>query len=221
MAFAEKLQELRSKNGLTQEQVADICSVSRQAVSKWESGLAYPETDKTLLLCDYFQISMDYLLRDGAVEEPQPQLQKVEASAYQAFVGKTVSILLNDKAYQGVYRATVATVTRHYLLFREKGKRGILRISDIKSISEAGIAGNGSTELDSDFAGNLMGEASPHRLWVGCRCNIRLKSNSLFASPQGYYRVTVVSATDEELVFVRKEKTTAVNLSEVLMIIES
>ena len=46
MTFGEKLSKLRRDAGYTQEQLAELLGVSRQSVSKWESDIAYPETDK-------------------------------------------------------------------------------------------------------------------------------------------------------------------------------
>ena len=46
MTFSDKLAKLRKQKNLTQEQLADILNVSRQSVSKWESGVSYPETEK-------------------------------------------------------------------------------------------------------------------------------------------------------------------------------
>ena len=48
MTLGEKIAKQRKGLNYTQEQLAEILSVSRQSVSKWESGLAYPETDKLL-----------------------------------------------------------------------------------------------------------------------------------------------------------------------------
>jgi len=49
---------------LTQEQVAEFLGVSRQAVSKWEAGKGYPETEKIMLLADKLEVSLDYLMLD-------------------------------------------------------------------------------------------------------------------------------------------------------------
>ncbi len=66
MTFGEKLSRLRKENNYTQEQLAEILEVSRQAVSKWEQDIAYPETDKLVRIGNLFGCSMDYLLKDGA-----------------------------------------------------------------------------------------------------------------------------------------------------------
>lgn len=65
MTLGEKLSKLRRENHYTQEQLADILGVSRQAVSKWESNTTYPETEKLLKLGELYHCSMDYLLKDG------------------------------------------------------------------------------------------------------------------------------------------------------------
>lgn len=69
MSFADNLQYLRKKNKITQEELAEELNVSRQSVSKWETGDAYPETEKLILLCDKFDVTMDDLLRGDATKE--------------------------------------------------------------------------------------------------------------------------------------------------------
>ena len=54
MKLSEKVTELRKANGITQEELAEKCNVSRQAISKWEADIALPETDKLLLLGEIF-----------------------------------------------------------------------------------------------------------------------------------------------------------------------
>jgi len=64
MKLSEKITELRKANGMTQEELAAICNVSRQSISKWEADIALPETEKLLLLGATFRVSMDILLKD-------------------------------------------------------------------------------------------------------------------------------------------------------------
>lgn len=68
--FSEKLLELRRREGLSQEQLADRLGVTRQSVSKWESGTAAPELAKLVALSDLFGVSVDYLVKDR-LEEPE------------------------------------------------------------------------------------------------------------------------------------------------------
>lgn len=62
MSFAENLKQLRKENGLSQEDLAEILDVSRQAVSKWEQGNGYPEVEKLLLLSNKLNVSLDNLM---------------------------------------------------------------------------------------------------------------------------------------------------------------
>lgn len=62
MEFHEKLQELRKQKGLTQEELAGILSVSRTAISKWESGRGYPNIDSLKAIAKYFSVTIDQLL---------------------------------------------------------------------------------------------------------------------------------------------------------------
>lgn len=75
MTLGEKLAKLRKENNYTQEQLAQLLGVSRQAVSRWESNLAYPETEKLLRLGDLYHCSMDYLLK-GEPNIQQPATYK-------------------------------------------------------------------------------------------------------------------------------------------------
>ena len=68
MEFYEKLRKLRKENGMSQEELAQQLNVSRQAVSKWESGQGFPETDKLLTIGNIFSVSMDYLLKTNNEE---------------------------------------------------------------------------------------------------------------------------------------------------------
>lgn len=72
MTTGEKLTKLRRENNFTQEQLADLVGVSRQAVSKWESDLAYPETEKLLKLGELYHCSMDYLLKEDIDDQTEP-----------------------------------------------------------------------------------------------------------------------------------------------------
>ncbi|WP_167957507.1 helix-turn-helix domain-containing protein [Anaerosporobacter faecicola] len=62
MSFAENLKTLRKEKQLSQEDLAELMGVSRQAVSKWEQGSGYPEMEKLLLLSKKLNVSLDYLL---------------------------------------------------------------------------------------------------------------------------------------------------------------
>ena len=63
MILADKIIDLRKKNGWSQEELASQLGVSRQSVSKWESGQSIPDLDRILKMSTIFGVSTDYLLR--------------------------------------------------------------------------------------------------------------------------------------------------------------
>jgi len=68
MKFYEKLRNLRKEKGLSQEEFAEMLNVSRQAISKWESGQSYPETDKLITISEIFGVTLDSLIKDAELE---------------------------------------------------------------------------------------------------------------------------------------------------------
>lgn len=69
MILADKIINERKKNGWSQEELADMLSVSRQSVSKWESAQAIPDLNKIIKLAEIFGVSTDYLLKDDIEPE--------------------------------------------------------------------------------------------------------------------------------------------------------
>ena len=74
MEFAEKLIALRKSRELTQEQLAEQINVSRQSISKWESGQAMPDLDRVVRMSELFGVSTDSLLKD--TPEPDRSVQE-------------------------------------------------------------------------------------------------------------------------------------------------
>ncbi len=80
MILAEKIMKHRKQNGWSQEELAVRLKVSRQSVSKWESGASLPDLDKILKLGELFGVSTDYLLKDE-IEEDVSAFYKEDAAA--------------------------------------------------------------------------------------------------------------------------------------------
>lgn len=64
MKFQEKLQVLRKEKGISQEKLAELIGVSRQAVAKWEVGQSTPDLENLITLSDLFMVSIDKLVKD-------------------------------------------------------------------------------------------------------------------------------------------------------------
>ena len=79
MTFAEKLTQLRKRESYTQEELADILQVSRQAISRWEMGTAIPDSSNLLQISKLFKVSADYLLNDDyESDDDLPKVKEVK-----------------------------------------------------------------------------------------------------------------------------------------------
>ena len=86
MNFSEKLLTLRKANELTQEQLAEKLDVSRQSISKWESGQATPELDKIVALSAIFNVTTDYLLKYSEIDDLSVKTEMLEKQQQLMFV---------------------------------------------------------------------------------------------------------------------------------------
>lgn len=93
MAFGEKLQEVRKRSGMTQETFAEQLHVSRQAVSRWESGKGYPEIEKILYICRVHRVTLDELFAD---ELPPAEPCASEAEEQLPIAGKPLKRAVGD-----------------------------------------------------------------------------------------------------------------------------
>lgn len=82
MDFATKLKEARKAAGMTQEQLASTLSVSRQAVTKWESDKGLPDIENLRLIAAALGVSIDYLLDDGTMLDMSVIREPIELSSY-------------------------------------------------------------------------------------------------------------------------------------------
>ena len=82
MNISDKIQLLRRENGWSQDELAEKLGVSRQSVSKWESGKALPDSEKVLAIAQLFDVSTDFLLKDDMepVFEEAAEPQEAENS---------------------------------------------------------------------------------------------------------------------------------------------
>ena len=106
MKLSDNLKIIRKENNLSQEQLAEKLGVSRQAVSKWESGQSYPEMDKVLLICKLFNYNIDELMNENVKEVNETKESKINLNKYVddffGFITKTVEMLCSMKIKQRV-----------------------------------------------------------------------------------------------------------------------
>ena len=114
MTLGEKIARQRKELNYTQEQLADILGVSRQSISKWESDIAYPETDKLIELGKLFDCSMDYLLKEEITEKDGVQTsgftEKVEEISRKVMTEKNKGKEKKILKIIGIILAVVLTI---------------------------------------------------------------------------------------------------------------
>ena len=178
MSFAENLKLLRKEKGITQENLAELLQVSRQAVSKWESGSGYPETDKLLMIARELDVSLDCLMDNEpniSDSEPHeavyPKTDKINITAFDGSqtvdcisvkYSKILSPAKNEPSYilQAVDR--VGFFGAHTIILGLYDTEDSVK-KEIKDISDAIENGDRTYKLkyfsDVEFKG-LLGNAS-------------------------------------------------------------
>ena len=91
MTIGKKIYTLRTKSGMTQEQLAEKMGVSRQAISKWESGMSIPELSKLKTLANLYQVTLDELMDEKPLEENVVDVEE-----------KNKNLENDDKAYKSL-----------------------------------------------------------------------------------------------------------------------
>lgn len=107
MSFSENLKQSRNEKHLSQERLAELLDVTRQAISKWEQGVAYPETNKLIALAKVLNISLDWLFETELTNKEKVDIQspilqgvvsglEVFSSGINSFMEQSMS-KINDK----------------------------------------------------------------------------------------------------------------------------
>ena len=100
MSFGERLQAVRRKQEMTQEEFAAQLNVSRQAVSKWESGKGYPEIEKIIFICNRYGATMDELFADEVpAEKREEAVQAAEAFRDDRTLKRILSDFFSNLSY--------------------------------------------------------------------------------------------------------------------------
>lgn len=141
MEFSEKLMSLRRREGMSQEQLADRLGVTRQSVSKWESGTAMPELVKLIALSELFRVSVDYLVKD-CLEEPEAPAEPGDWETASARLEQKVDDLtrsINGHVYRYDSRTRIFGLplvsvrlgfTRNGRMTRDNVARGVIAIGN-------------------------------------------------------------------------------------------
>ena len=106
MIFSEQLSKLRKEANLTQEDLAEKCQVSRQAIAKWESGESVPTIKKFIILAGLFEMSLDELVGITVVDKYAKVKQYIKE-----FAAKDIPVDEDDD---------ISAIVVRYLLFAER-----------------------------------------------------------------------------------------------------
>lgn len=135
MILADKIINLRKKNGWSQQELAEKVNVSRQSVSKWESSMSVPDLDKILQLGNVFGVSTDYLLKDEIEKEDfvetlsdtdMPPLRRVTLSEANEFL--QIKFAAAGKIAFGVFICIISPIC--LILLGAASSTGMLPISE-------------------------------------------------------------------------------------------
>lgn len=135
MIFADKLIELRKKNGMSQEELAEKMNVSRQSVSKWEGAQSVPDLNKILTLSQIFGVTTDYLLKDEIETIPgDPVSDDSEDSSLRKVTMEeaTEFLKVNEKNACRTAFATLLCIMSviPFILLGVAGESGMLKLSE-------------------------------------------------------------------------------------------
>ena len=104
MKFNEKLLKLRKEKGLSQEELGMEMQVSRQTISKWETGQSYPDFTRLVMLSDFFDMTLDELVKDIDVQEVRENSftnEKID-SIYR--VSQDVNAIFQDRTLKDIIK---------------------------------------------------------------------------------------------------------------------
>ena len=109
MNFSEKLLTLRKTKGMTQEQLAERLDVSRQSISKWESGQAVPELEKIVALSTIFDVTTDYLLKSSEIDDLSVKTEMLEKQQQQ--------MLFREQRQQQIWACILYSIAVYLVFF--------------------------------------------------------------------------------------------------------
>ncbi|MFG6378089.1 MAG: helix-turn-helix domain-containing protein [Lachnospiraceae bacterium] len=228
MTLGEKLSKLRRANNITQEQLASMFGVSRQAISKWESNVAYPEKDKLLKMSEVFKCSLDYLLKDCEdTQIPKDKALVVQGIDYSRFIGMWCNIDLKNWD-SGYYTVAIIGQDNQYLYFyqadRNKSlKYGIVLKQHIDTVTSLDLGRKKQSSFPV-LPDTMPSICDPFKPLLDKICTIQMHSPNFVTfvfSTDGYQKVIVSSITTDSIQIKDNNSVVIINKKDIVGIVES
>ena len=128
MLLNEKITIIRKMNNLTQEDFAEELGVSRQAVSKWETGTSVPDVQLLLRIADFYNLTLDQLVRDD-FDLPISDLDKKKITddfsekssvSIDEYLGKVCDVSMNSFRYSVIRNVKIVGSYKNLICFEKK-----------------------------------------------------------------------------------------------------
>ena len=140
MLLSEKIAIIRKMNNLTQEAFAEELGISRQALSKWENGTSMPDVQMLLRIADYYNITLDQLVRDefdlpmavnGKSEtEGNDEIDKFSKEKFDIseYIGKVCDVSMNSFNFSVIRNVQIIGIVGNMVCFVKKNRLGYFNI---------------------------------------------------------------------------------------------
>ena len=127
MSFAENLKQIRKEHGYSQEELAELLDVSRQAVGKWENGQGYPEVEKLLLLSKKLNVSLDELMETDFAARKENKTDRTALSSEEQSPRRILISSPDGKTIANCYKFRSSP---HFSMSKKAPKYALLGIDD-------------------------------------------------------------------------------------------
>ena len=132
MSFGENLKNVRKQRGVTQEELAEILGVSRQAISKWESGTSVPDVQLLLRIADFYNLTLDQLVRDdfdlpiSSLDEKKiaGDLSNKCSVSIDDYLGRVCDVSMNSFRHSVIRNVKIVGSYKNLICFEKNGRYG-------------------------------------------------------------------------------------------------
>lgn len=131
MTIGEKLKVLRKERGMTQEQLANQLSVSRQTISSWESDMTSPDLNQAKDICLLFDIHLDELVSLDVLMTGKDH----ETTLLHRFVGKKCTLSLEDSEIDDEIQGVILDIRDHFIkIERVEHQQKVIQLLDLSLV---------------------------------------------------------------------------------------